>query len=102
MTNKEGSGAGALLRNGLAISLILLAACARSNVTTVADYSGPRLPYPDRVLVYNFAVTADQVMLDMGVSARLQQQTSDVPLSEQRLSTARQADEILTNAIVQQ
>jgi hypothetical protein len=54
------------------------------------------------VLVYNFAVTADQVMLDQGVSARLQQQTSDVPLSEQRLSTARQADEILTNAIVQQ
>jgi hypothetical protein len=100
---KHRVGAGNMLRTAFAgFVVLLIVACARSNVQTVADYSGPRLPYPNRVLVYNFAVTPNEVTLDQGVSARLQQQTSDVPLSQQKLSTARQADEILTNAIVQQ
>ena len=40
-------------------------------------------PHPDRILVYRFAVKPEEVKLDQGVSARLQQQVSDTPLSAQ-------------------
>lgn len=55
---------------GTAVSLGLpLAGCAPTTVVMEREYAGP-LPRPARVLVYNFAVSPDDVKLDRGLTAR--------------------------------
>src|SRR5438034_10206603 len=54
------------------LTLVILAGCAPTNVDTVQQYSGKSpLPRPDRVLVYDFAVSANDVKLNSAIGARL-------------------------------
>ena len=94
--------AGACRAAAVWFAVLLAAGCMRADVQPVSAYTGPKVPHPDRILVYRFAVKPEEVKLDQGVSARLQQQVSDTPLSAQRLSVAEQASERLTSALVQQ
>jgi hypothetical protein len=48
--------------------LLALGACAPTTVQTQQDYSGTALPRPDRVIVYDFAVSPDEVTLDQGLT----------------------------------
>jgi hypothetical protein len=53
------------------ISLLPLCGCAPTSVAVTNQYTGP-LPQPQRILVYNFAVSPDEVKIDQGVPAQLQ------------------------------
>ncbi|MEJ0016578.1 MAG: DUF4410 domain-containing protein [Acetobacteraceae bacterium] len=77
-------------------------ACAKPAVQTVAGYTGPPLPYPARVLVYPLAVAPEDVQLDQGVTARLQRETSDVPLRAQEVAAARGASDAITQTLVKE
>jgi len=46
----------------------LFTGCASTDVTSQSEYQG-FLPKPRQVLVYNFAVSPDEVMLDSGIGA---------------------------------
>lgn len=48
--------------------LLAVSACAQTSVETTGEVSG-QIPKPDRILVYDFAVTPDEVELDQGLGA---------------------------------
>ena len=77
-------------------------ASARPSVETVAGYAGPRLPYPQRILVYPLAVSPEEVQLDQGIVARLQRETSDVPLQQRELAAAQTAGAAITQTVVKE
>jgi hypothetical protein len=51
-------------------SFLALTGCAPTNVNVVSQYTGS-LPQPDRILVYNFAVSPNEVTIDKGISAKV-------------------------------
>ncbi len=70
--NRRAGQAGLAIVFTLLLTLTLLAACAPTNVqqTSASTASEPR---PDHILVYDFAVSPDEVKLDEGLSAEIKQ-----------------------------
>lgn len=54
----------------LLLTFALLGGCAPINVQQVSE-SAATVPRPDRTLVYDFAVSPEEVKLDTGLSAEL-------------------------------
>ena len=54
------------------LTLVLLAGCAPTNVQQTSENTGT-LPRPDRILVYDFAVSPQEVQLDETLSAEIKQ-----------------------------
>ena len=54
------------------VVLAVVSSCAPTNVKQ-ENMTLTQLPRPDRILVYDFAVSPDEVMLDKGLSADLMQ-----------------------------
>ena len=53
------------------LALVMLAGCASSDVTTRRSYVGDeQLDRPDRVIVHNFAATADDIPPDAAIAGR--------------------------------
>src|SRR5262249_47424459 len=52
--------------------LLLIVGCGPASVQRVSGPTG-QLPRPDRILVYDFAVTPDEVRLDSGIGTQLGQ-----------------------------
>ena len=50
-------------------ALLVLTACASTNVTERQTYSGERLARPDRIIVYDFAVTPGEVPAESAVAS---------------------------------
>jgi hypothetical protein len=51
------------------VLLLLLAGCASTNVTERQTYAGPKLPRPDRIIVYDFAATPEEVSAQSALAA---------------------------------
>jgi hypothetical protein len=83
-------------------ALVSVAACAPTTVQTEQDYRGAALPRPDRVVVYDFAVRADEVKLDEGVSARLISSYQSASRSEQERTAGRQVARAISKKIVEE
>jgi len=62
----------AIRRGALGFMLLVTVACGPASVQRVSGPSG-QLQRPDRILVYDFAVTPDEVRLDSGLSTQLGQ-----------------------------
>lgn len=64
-----------LVRSALILAsltaLVAFTGCAPTSVNVLSQYTGP-LQQPNRILVYNFAVSPDEVTLDQGISAEVQ------------------------------
>jgi hypothetical protein len=81
----------------IALSLFL-SACAPSSVQT--DYeSVPKLARPDTILVYDFAVSADEVQLDSGVVGKVEAKASGQPRTEQELEVGHKVAGIISEAL---
>lgn len=78
-----------------------LAGCAPTTVVMERENAGP-LPRPERVLVYDFAVSPDDVQLDRGLIAQLRNQGQPVPPREAELAAGKAAREALAQALVEQ
>jgi Domain of unknown function (DUF4410) len=50
-------------------ALLLLAGCASTRVSDRESYAGAKLPRPDRILVYDFAATPDEVPAQSALAA---------------------------------
>lgn len=55
------------------------------------QYPGASLPRPDMIVVRDFAVTADEVKLDHGVSARVQEAMSGSAVTAQESEIGHKA-----------
>jgi Domain of unknown function (DUF4410) len=58
-----------LLSRAVPIALILLAGCASTQVTDRQTYEGEKLARPDRIIVYDFAATPDEVPAESTLAA---------------------------------
>ncbi len=77
----------------------LAVGCAPTSVQTMYEREGPA-PRPARVLVYDFSVTPDEVQLDRGLSAELEQMAKGTPRTEQELQVGRKAARALSDELV--
>lgn len=91
----------ALLRLATPAALSLAGACSQPKVALEQAYAGPRLPQPSRIVVYDFAVSPQDVQLDQGVRGRVEQALSSENPEAQRLDAARAAASALAEALVQ-
>lgn len=93
------------LPNTMLIAFLVIgmaSGCASTDVRTVeTDISGP-LPRPDRVLVYDFAVSPEEVRLDRGISAQAAQATKGTPRTEQEIATGREVASALSKHLVKE
>lgn len=81
-------------------SLVLFAGCASTDVTSQSEYEG-FLPKPDQVLVYDFAVSPDEVELNSGIAADLQNLVEKAPpRTDQERAIGRQVADALANHLV--
>jgi hypothetical protein len=78
-----------------AVLLLLLGACAKSTVQTHSEVSHSGLPRPERVLVYDFAVSADDVKQNAGFFARLARETEDGNQTAEQLKIGREVADAL-------
>lgn len=71
-------------------TLLALTGCAPTSVNVLSQYTGT-LPQPNRILVYNFAVSPDEVKLDQGISAKVQSLAGNPqpPWTEKELQIGR-------------
>ena len=88
-----------------AASLMLpfaITGCAPTETKVTQRYEGPTLPRPDMIVVRDFAVTADQVKLDSGVSARVQEAMSGSPVTAQEAETGRKVAAAVSETLVRE
>lgn len=78
---------------GLA-GLVALGGCAPTQVNIVSKYGGP-VPKPSNVFVYNFAVSPDEVQLDQGISARIQDMIKKTPRTKEEKAVGHAVAEAL-------
>ena len=80
----------------------MASACASTDVREVStDISGP-LPRPDRVLVYDLAVSPEEVRLDRGLSARAVAAAQGTSRTEQEIATGRKVASALSEHLVKE
>ncbi len=85
-----------------AVALAGVAACAPAHVQTVESYAGPSLPRPDRVVVYDFAISPDQVRLGQGIGERISRAASDAPAGAGELRAAQATQAALAEALTKE
>ena len=83
----------------LACALALFSGCASTKVNVDSEYYG-FLPRPNRVLVYDFAVSPDEVKLDSGVSGDIQELVKKTPRTDQERAIGKQvADDLAAHLV---
>ena len=83
-----------------AVVAIALSGCASTTVKPVYESSNLGSPPPNLVMVYRFAVSADEVTENQGFFARAQRSLGSTPLSQDEQQTARQAADRLAKDLV--
>jgi hypothetical protein len=82
-------------------TLALVAGCASTDVNVDSEYEG-FVPRPTRVLVYDFAVSPDEVELDSGLSGDIQALADKSPRTDQERAIGRQVADALTKHLVKE
>ena len=83
------------------VTLVAAALAGCTSVGKVAEYGG-EVPRPDRILVYDLAITPGEVEMDRGLSAQLQQAVAGEPRSIQEVETGRKAAGALSEQLVKE
>ena len=73
-----------------AVLALTVAACAPTKVRPIGAASPDALPRPDMVLVYDFAVSPEQVSLNRGLFARLGRDVSSADVTEAETKIGRE------------
>lgn len=79
---------------------LAMTGCAPTETNVTQRYEGPPLPRPDIILVRDFAVRADEVKLDSGVSARVQEAMSGSPVTAQEAEIGRKVAAAVSETLV--
>jgi len=79
----------------------LFTGCAPTKVSVMEQHAG-QLPKPSRVYVYNFAVSPDEVTLDSGVTAKIEDLIHKKPRTDQERAIGRQCAEALAAHLVKE
>src|SRR6185503_16136606 len=92
---------GAMFRATLAIcGLMLLSACGSTDAEVVKRDNDNGLPYPSRILVYDFATSPAEVSLDSVAADRLSGAGDDPQSTPQRQQLEHQIADVVANRVV--
>jgi hypothetical protein len=80
--------------------MLVLAGCAPTQVT-VLQQTASQVPKPDQIRLYNFAVSPDEVSLDRGISASIQDYINKTPRSAQEKEVGHQVATALAKELQQ-
>ncbi len=84
-----------------ALALVVLVGCASSDVTTRRSYVGDEeLARPERIIVYNFAATADDIPADAAIAGRYEQRAT--PQTGREIQLGRQLGAQVAVALVEE
>lgn len=84
-------------------ALFILAACAPTHVDQTREYTGKAsLPRPDRVLVYDFAVSEKDVKLNTGIGARLGNMVTGAKENEEQVKVGKAVAKALSESLVKE
>jgi hypothetical protein len=83
----------------LLAGLLALAACSSIKVTNRDRYQGPTLPRPNRIIVYDFAITPDE-MPEFAKAGKSYVPPAQ-PLDEKEMANARKGGAVLAEKLVQ-
>jgi len=83
------------------LALFVLSGCAPTQVNTITQYSGP-VPRPNTVLVYNFAVSPDEVQLDQGISVKIEDMIKKTPRTKEEKAVGHAVAEALATHLVKE
>src|SRR5262249_60851004 len=100
-----GRRTGASRRFAVAFSfgLLALGACAPTTVESQQDYSGTAaLPRPERVIVYDFAVSPDEVTLDQGLPEKLVRAFQSASTTEQERLVGQPGAQAIAQTMVEE
>jgi len=86
---------------GLCMCAALLSGCAKAYVVPTRTDSGA-LPKPDRVLVYDFAVTHEDVMLDRGIGPEIGRDLGKADQTEEEVKVGRAVASVLAENLVKE
>lgn len=79
--------------------VFVLAACAPTKVKVLSQ-TDTRMTKPDRILVYEFAVSPDEVKLDRGISAKIEEYVKKTPRTEEERAVGRAVASALAKHLV--
>lgn len=83
----------------LAMAALFIAGCAPSTVQTSYERAA-NLPRPTTILIYDFAVSADEVHLDRGLVGDLANYQAGTPRTEQEIALGRKVARAISTALV--
>jgi hypothetical protein len=83
-----------------AVLALTVAACAPTAVRSIGATATDPLPRPDMVLVYDFAVSPEQVSLNRGLFARLGREASTADVTEEEAKIGREVAEGFATELV--
>jgi len=83
------------------LAVFILIGCAPTQVKTVDDYSG-KLARPDRIFVYDFAASPDDVDTTRGVISELQGLVSKKPRTKEEKAVGRHVANALAKELVKE
>jgi hypothetical protein len=83
----------------LAVGVII--SCAPTQVKTVSEYSG-KLSRPDRIFVYDFATSPDDVDTSKGIIADLEHLVKKAPRTKEEKAVGRHVANALSKALVKE
>lgn len=85
------------------LTLVVLAGCAPTHVDTTKEYSGKAsLPRPDRVLIYDFAVSGKDVRLNSAIGAWLANMATGANESEEQLKVGRAVAKAFSESLMKE
>lgn len=84
----------------LALALVIAQGCTTAQI--YYDSDGAELPRPDRVLVYDFATSPEEVKLDRGLSAKVVEAAKSAPRSEQEREVGAKVASALAEKLVEE
>ncbi len=84
----------------LCLGFFALAGCAPTQVTLLSETT-TQLPRPEKILVYNFAVSPDEVKLDRGISNQIEGYVKKTPRTAEEKAVARGVAESVAKHLVQ-
>lgn len=79
--------------------ICFLAGCASTDDTMGNTHAG-KLPKPDHVYVYNFAVSPDEVQFDNGISSDIQQLVNKTPRTDEERTIGHKAANTLAHHLM--
>ncbi len=83
------------------LASLAMAGCAPTGVQTISESTGEEpLPTPARVLIYDFAVSPQEVSLDSAIGKRLARLMGGTPQTEEQLKVGRAVADALAKNLV--